>query len=369
MECYVCDAEITSENETDEHILLNAAGGRLKSKKLICKQCNSDFGEKIDAILAKQLNNLSNMLMVKRHRGAPQPIIADKQSTGEKYILEVGGKPKLSKPLIEKTVDGENMSISITARNEEELRNILTGIAKKNPHFNVEEAMKSAQWREEYFNEALHIQTSVGGADVFRAICKCATNFYVYNDGPVSEIKHLIPYIKGENEKDIVWMHYHDDLYTLNPDESFHIIHLVGNPEEKILYCYVDYFSTYKYLVLLNDNYNGNALRSKYFFDLINVVPAEREFKMDYDRQTLLNFFSKKEIKPFEKMKNSFDHSIGLGLKRQDDAHRNEILERAIQNSLGKYPEGTIITKEMVDETVNEVVKSIMPYLIRRMNK
>lgn len=367
MECYVCEVKITSENETDEHILLNAAGGRLKSKKLICKKCNSDFGEKIDATLAKQLNNLSNMLMVKRHRGEPQPIIGDKKSTGEKYILEVGGKPKLFKPTIEKIVDGDNTNLSVTARSEEELRNILTGIAKKSPHFNVDEAMKSAQWQEEYFDEPLHFQTAVGGAEVFKAICKCATNFYVYNNGMVSEIKHLLPYIKGEIEKDVVWMHYHEDLYDLSPEESFHIIHLVGNPKEKILYCYVDYFNTHKYLVLLNDNYNGTELKSTYFFDLVNIVPIERELKMDYDRETLLKFFTEKETKPFEKMKNSFDHSIGLGLKRQDDAQRSEILERAIQNSLGKYPEGTIITKEMIDESVDEMVKSIMPYLIRRM--
>lgn len=369
MKCYICDKEITTANEADEHILLNAAGGRLKSKELICNKCNSDFGETIDGILAKQLNNLSNMLMVKRHRGEPQPIIGEKQSTGEKYIFEVGGKPKITKPTIGKTVSGNNTNISITARSEKELREILTGIAKKNPQFEVEEAMKSAKWREEHFEEALHFQNTIGGDEAFRAICKCATNYFIYCKGDPAQIKHLIPYIKGEEQKEVVWMHYQDKLYELKPDESSHIIHLIGNKQEGILYCYVDYFNTYKYLVMLNDNYQGQDIKHTYFFDLINVVPIQRKVTIDYDKETLLEFFKNKDSKPFEQVKKSFDHSIALGLKRQDDHQRRELLERAIQNSIGKYPEGTIITEEMISETVNEIMKSITPYLLRQMNK
>lgn len=369
MKCYVCDTEITDDNETDEHIILNAAGGRLKSKELICSKCNSDFGETIDGILAKQLNNLANMLMVKRHRGEPQPIIGDKQSTGERYILEVGGKPKLTKPTIDRTVDGDKTNISITARSEKEFREILTGMAKKHPHFDVEEAMKSAQWREELFDEALHFQNVIGGNEVFRAVCKCATNYFIFCKGDPYQIKHLIPYIKGEEQKEVVWMHYQDNLYELKPEESSHIIHLVGSNQEGVLYCYIDYFNTHKYLVLLNDNYQGQDIKQTYCFDLINIVPVELEVNIDYDKKVLLDFFTNKDTKPFEKVKKSFDHSIALGLKRQDDHQRGELLERAIQNSLGKYPEGTIITEEMINEVVNEIMKNITPYLLRRMNK
>lgn len=369
MKCYVCDSELTKENETDEHIIINAAGGRLKSKKLICTACNSDFGESIDSLLAKQLNSLSNMLMVKRHRGEPQPIIGEKQSTGEKYKLKLGGKPEMTKPTIEKTTEGNKVNISVSARSEKELREILKGIAKKNPKFDVEEAMKSAQWREEHFEEALHFQNVIGGSEVFRAVCKAATNFFVYSKGKPSQIKHLIPYIKGEEDKDIVWMHYKSNLYDLENDESNHIIHLVGNQDERILYCYVDYFNTYKYIVMLNDDYQGVDMTETYVFDLVNIKPIKKEVKMDYDRETLLSFFTEKDDKPFEKVKKAFDHSLALGLKRQDEYQRSELIQRAIQNSLGKYPEGVPITEKMINETVNELVKTITPYLVKRMKK
>ena len=35
--CYICGKELTKLNESEEHIIPNAIGGKLKSKKLICK--------------------------------------------------------------------------------------------------------------------------------------------------------------------------------------------------------------------------------------------------------------------------------------------------------------------------------------------
>ena len=58
IKCYLCGTEITEENKTVEHIVLNSIGGRLKSSKLICKNCNSKFGNTFDACLSKQLEFL-----------------------------------------------------------------------------------------------------------------------------------------------------------------------------------------------------------------------------------------------------------------------------------------------------------------------
>lgn len=367
MNCYVCNTEITSTNETEEHIIINAAGGRLKSAKLICIKCNAEFGSDIDSELAKQINSVANMLMIKRHRGEPQPIEAERKSTGEKYIIDVSGKPKLSKPTIIQETNGDNKHISVTARDEKELRNILKGFARKNPHFDVEKAMQAAEHKEEYLNEGLHFQNQIGGDKVFRAVCKCAINYFIHGGGESSQIHHLIDYIKGKEKKTIVIQHYEENLYELTPEEDFHVLHLVGNAEDKTLYCYIDYFNVYKYLVLLNDNYTGADMSKTYCFDLIKVTPIVKKVNVSYDRTTLLDFFSNKDFNPFERIKKSFDHAIGLGLKLQDDLHRTELLERAIQNSLGKYPEGVMITEAMMTEAVVEVMKNITPYLIRRM--
>jgi hypothetical protein len=66
--CYNCNLEITKNNSSIEHIILNSCGGKLKSSKLICKKCNELFGTNADAELAKQLNSLSSFLNVDRDR-------------------------------------------------------------------------------------------------------------------------------------------------------------------------------------------------------------------------------------------------------------------------------------------------------------
>jgi hypothetical protein len=109
-------------------------------------------------------------------------------------------------------------------------------------------------------------------------------------------------------------------------------------------------------------------MRQTYFYDLIKQTEVQRNVDIDYDRSELLKFLEK-DTAPFEKVKKAFDHSIALGLKRQDEHQRNELLEQAIQNSLGKHPEGTIITKEVVQETVDEIMNLITPYLFRKFRK
>ncbi|MBA9077078.1 hypothetical protein [Rufibacter quisquiliarum] len=164
-------------------------------------------------------------------------------------------------------------------------------------------------------------------------------------------------------------MHYQDNLYELGSDEIFHIIHLVGNPKEGILYCYVDYFCTYKYLVLLDEEYKGEELTETYCYDLINNQTLNRRVNLDYNKNTLIDFFINKDKKPFDRVKKAFDHAISIGLKRQDDFHRAELLDEAVKDSLGSLPENTILTKVILDKAANEVVNKIMPYIFRKNEK
>src|SRR5689334_22818848 len=53
--CYRCNATLTDDNSSLEHILPNALGGRLKSRALLCKPCNSKCGDTIDAAVINQL--------------------------------------------------------------------------------------------------------------------------------------------------------------------------------------------------------------------------------------------------------------------------------------------------------------------------
>jgi len=49
-ECALCDIKITKDNDTKEHIIPNAIGGRKKITGFICKDCNLRSGDEWESI-------------------------------------------------------------------------------------------------------------------------------------------------------------------------------------------------------------------------------------------------------------------------------------------------------------------------------
>ena len=132
--CFICGILLTDTNSSDEHILLNALGGRLHSRSLLCKRCNEEIGRSVDEELANELNFFSSFLDIPRQRGKNLII----RTADEKYDLLPGGTPVLRKPIIKKENHGHGFTLEIEARNESELRSILNGYAKHYPGFDVE---------------------------------------------------------------------------------------------------------------------------------------------------------------------------------------------------------------------------------------
>lgn len=98
--CYICDNELTEENQSDEHIILNAIGGHLHSHIVLCKKCNSELGEKADSKLAEDLSFYTDMLQVKKNRQKNHKrIMLDKDGHGVvvkdagRCLETVGGIP------------------------------------------------------------------------------------------------------------------------------------------------------------------------------------------------------------------------------------------------------------------------------------
>ena len=89
--CYLCGKLLNEANSSVEHIIPNAIGGHLKSKNLLCKDCNSNTGQNIDATLSEQLNFIANMLNIECDRGKPQAFKIKDGKTGELYRCLLGG--------------------------------------------------------------------------------------------------------------------------------------------------------------------------------------------------------------------------------------------------------------------------------------
>lgn len=352
--CYVCEDELSKENETAEHIILNAIGGRLKSKKLICNKCNSEFGSQIDDVLAKQLSNFCTLLNIKRDRGNPQNIKGNYRNT--EVFIEPGGKIHRAKPKIE--ID--NNKYHIVTSDISSARTIMKGLKRKFPKIDIEAELEKSTISKQYL-PSIKIEFTLGGKEVLQSVCKSAINFFVLHDGDRDYIKHLIPYIKGvEAEAEVYYFYPDNELFYKGEEEIFHSLVLIGDPNTKRLMVYVELFNELKFLVILNRNYSGDKLYKAYHYDVVSnqVVVFEKELiitSRDIKRFAKKNLEQNKILKRVSYLMQKID---GLMVSRRIHSITTSAMEKMVK----KYPqeEHPYFTSEMISFFSNEVASEFV---------
>lgn len=351
--CYICNVELTEENNSCEHILLNAIGGKLKSYDLLCKECNSNFGEKSDSILAERLSTFSSYLNVKRDRSKNKNIEGFLKKTGEKYLISPEGEQKLIKPIITEKIENGKKIINVVTNSKEEQRKILTSLKKKYSQIDIEKVQRESIRRVHHNNEYA-ININYGGEDIYPAVCKIAVNFYLYKKQNRNNIEHLIHSLKKNNVPECVYLYnVIENPYKLNNDEIHHTIYLEGNKKEGLLFAYIDFFNVKSFIVILNNGYEGENFHEFYIYDLINNKElSKKEFSFDYDKIRNLN----KEItlNEIEIIKNKiarFDNIVNF-LKRKD--YFSKIMEETHEKLEKEVIDGKITREEYVVKIANK---------------
>ena len=363
--CYLCGKDITEENKTVEHILLNSIGGRLKSSTLICKDCNSTFGNTFDSTLSKQLEFFANFLDIKRERGVVQEVEMTKESTGEKYKVTSKGIPIPSKPIVEEIITDTTTEIKIKARSKKELAGILTGFKKKYPSLNIDELLENANSVKEHISEPLHITLTIGGKESMPAILKMAINYYVEKTGDTESVKKAIEDLKKNSTDKVEPIIFNTPLFLLNDDEITHSIFIKGSNKEKKVYAIIELYSVIQFIVKLSDNYNGNDIEDLYVYDVLKNTEISKKIENSPSFDFIFNFEYPSSKPDFSIMKNKMEHVMSIGAKRKSDYYISEAIEKAMDATWKQLPEGHIITEEDTNQLVDEIMKNITPLFIR----
>ena len=362
--CYVCGCILDEKNASEEHIFLNAIGGHLKSKNLICKDCNSHFGDEIDTVLANQFNFIANMFNIKRDRGNPRPFDAVDVRDGSVYSIAPGGKPFRKKPICLKA----DNTYHITASSRQQAKEVLKGFKRKYPGIDVASILNSATTHDRYLDNELSFSIDFGGSEAFRSLCKTAVNFYLYKGGLSQNIRHLILYLQvGTEVSPLVNYLYLDEVPILtSSEEVLHSIIIRGDSTEKILFAYIELFDFCKVVVMLNDNYEGESIEYSYFFDIVSRTEVSHEYKLPLSKMdienALINGISYMDIR--EKFLPQLNVVIHKALTKQSSEHIHLLLEKAMENSLEKIKLQNLTLEEereiIVDETMNQLTPLIL---------
>ncbi|MGY3315761.1 hypothetical protein ACV242_004257 [Peribacillus simplex] len=350
MHCYVCANELTKENETKEHIILNALGGKLKSKKLICRSCNSKFGSQIDDKLSNQLGPIATLLNVKRDNGKPQNV-KGKLGTRD-IIMEPGGKMKLSRAYHER--DGNVFQIE--APSISGAKKALLSLKRKFHQIDVDKALEDAELKSDRRVEAT-FNMDFGGIDIERAFCKMAINFFILHGGSSKDIRHLLPFIEGKQEEaDVYYFYPRSEVFYKGKEEILHSIILIGDKQRKQLYVFVELFSEIKMIVFLSRDYQGEDLYESYHYNLVSNQVIDFETQLVITPKVLRKSCSKEldEGKFLERMKYLFQQIHCVNVNRKVD----EIMQSSMEELQQKFPkeENQYFSDEMISIYFGEVL-------------
>ena len=277
--CYLCGNEITSLNKTDEHIILNAIGGRLRSSTIICNDCNNKMGETSGSILAEDLSFFSDMLQIKRERSSSHNQIMIDEEGDEVIVDDAGLKFNLRKPSIKiKEIDGEK-KMRIVAKNEQQIKGMLNRAVKEG-NINQDQADSAfSKAKKENYRPILKKEIFISNG-AFPSIIKSAVNFYVDRTHDMETIEHLVPVIKGEKRTEgVIYLYIFKMLpYSTCDKQVTHMIHIEGSKSTRFLYALMEYFSVYTYIVILHDDYEGENINMTYTYDVISNKEVNRKF-------------------------------------------------------------------------------------------
>lgn len=308
--CYGCDDPITKENSSNEHIINNILGGRLKSKSLLCKVCNSKFGDSIDKEFDRQLGNIVDLLGIDKERPKPRVKIGLLTIDGKKKYVGKGMKPH-DKITID--ITGKD-KIEITTDNKKDFEK-----SKKEKIRDLENkySLKYSEYQEQPTNDKLYIsnylskdkpgEIAFGGPVYFRAVAKIALNYFLYRGYNKELCKQLTLFVKGVNKSSKVVNYYypsHYKIHNLGKEEVSHIIHIRGDTECKVLFAYIELLNFENFIIILDNNYIGGEINDTYCFDLFRGEKIPKKVKIDISCHHFenLHVIAKSHEKNHEKM-------------------------------------------------------------------
>ena len=367
--CYICECTLVEGNNMSiEHIIPMALGGKLKSKFLLCINCNSRFGADIDSALVNQLSIMCNLLNIKReHKNVPN--IIGHTTDGKEYVVKSDGIIQFgTRPDIMETNIDNKKKILIKARDkraaDKHLAGVLRkkGLCKNNVNITYEKNIQ-------YLKQPLEFKMPpLGGEKTYRAIAKIAVNYCMLFKDKYSLSKNNIDTNIFEyiiNNKNNQWGFVYPYYFCKNDaTKIYHILSIHGDCSQKKLYAYVELLSIYKFVVVLNNNYLGRNFSEKYIFDVMNgeeIFINNQSFSADFSllRSDNLCDFT-------DEIKICMENILNIVIRKNRIEFREKLIYEGINKALEKIKKLNINDKVEQSKIISEeVVELVAPHLIK----
>ena len=369
-ECALCDIEISESNDTKEHIIPNAIGGRRKIKGFICNLCNNKSGDDWESELAKQLNPLSLFFGISRDRGST-PSQVFETTGGDKLKLNAEGSMDIHKPEYTETSLDSGMQISINARSMQEAKKMLKGVKRKYPQVNIDDLLENAKTKSSYCPDMLKINLSFGGQNSGRSIVKSALALAVDSGIDPKSCEHARAYLLNDDAEACFGYYYEKDLLPKRPEEiPLHCVTVVGSPSTKQLLGYVEYFGVQRMVICLSTSYTGADFTSTYAINPINGEELDLVVDLKLSNEDIQATYNYKKI-PDGAVVDIFNKLIPIGMAASAEKEKNRVLNQAVEYAYANCgaEAGRELTQEQKRRLPSLMMEKLEPYLFHLLSQ
>lgn len=274
--CYWCNVSLTKENHSEEHIIKQSLGGKLQSPNLLCVKCNSDFGHKLDSKFSEELDyipiglNLPIKNVKKKHVGMYK-------ENGEKVRLAPG--LKLTSYITYSEGDEVKKIPNIKVEDlETQAFKKIQELKKRGKGDYKAIEVKLPKVRSTYYFHK-DGEAEFGSINFHMGFLKMAINFSILNKIETKYLEYPIEVLKGNiiDKKITRFCYLNSFAAPVLDDEVSHFLFVRGDSKNRLLYSYIELFSTHKMLVFLNCDYGGKDVESQYCFDLLKNKVVDKK--------------------------------------------------------------------------------------------
>ena len=327
--CAICAQDIEPPDDSEEHIIPGAIGGRRTVRGFLHGDCNHRSGHTWDAALEKQLRPLALHFGIKRQSGRTLRMVVT-TTADENLLLDAGGQLEMARPEIKRTpiLNGEN--IHVTAGSIAQAREVLEGVKRKYPKLDVEATLAGAESQRSYARGVIRFDLNFGGPLSGRSLVKSALALAHDAGLSIEQCGHALSYLRQEDAEPCFGYYYVDDLVDGRPPATpLHCVAIDANPETGLILGHVEYFGIHRAVVCLGSDYDGNRLKSVYALDPRTGEPLKIALHLNFDVADIRAIYDY-ERDDAEKRQEVFGAVFGPALGAHQAAER----ERFVRDSL-----------------------------------
>ena len=362
--CAFCKTPLNDDNDSKEHIIQNAIGGRKTVRNFICEQCNSTTGHKWDKALVDQLQPICTMLNIKRRRGDNQPLTVETIG-GEQFVLLPDGSMTIPKTIFSERNLGNATEINIRARSIQELKKMLPGLKRKYPNLDIEEVLKKAIPTQEFLQEPFHISLESRGDLAGRSIIKSWLSL-VYQAGlGIEDCEHAKEYILGNGEPCFGYYNETDVVRNRPPKVFFHCIFVCGDPESKQILAYAEYFGCYRVVACLSSSYDGPRFSQCYSIDPLTGNELDLDIYLGFTPEDIAAIYAYEKVN-WDSTKMALESLLATWREKDTQASIADAFEDAVKfafDNCGAQP-GKELSEKHVANITNLFWERFEPFLL-----